>query len=128
MKRSTAIQLMTALSLCTSLQAGFAQNAPAAEKKAYMIIELKVTDPETFKSYAAQVQSTLDPYGGRYIVRGGKVVTSEGAPPNGIPIVIEFPSLEQEAQWEQSPAYQAIAGIRHQSAITRAFTVEALAR
>jgi uncharacterized protein (DUF1330 family) len=34
-----------------------------------------------FKSYGARVLDTLTRYGGRYIARGGNIVSLEGEPP-----------------------------------------------
>ncbi len=39
---------------------------------AYVIVDVKVTDPETYERYKAGVPPTLAKYGGRFLVRGGK--------------------------------------------------------
>jgi uncharacterized protein (DUF1330 family) len=38
---------------------------------AYLIVDLEVTDPEGFREYQKRAGSTLEPYGGKYLVRGG---------------------------------------------------------
>lgn len=38
-----------------------------------MIADLTVTDPEGFEEYRRKVPATAERYGGRYLVRGGKV-------------------------------------------------------
>jgi uncharacterized protein (DUF1330 family) len=43
---------------------------------AYMIVQLKVTDPDKFARYREAVPSVVEAFGGRYIVRGASV---EGA-------------------------------------------------
>ncbi len=40
---------------------------------AYMIVDNEVTDPEGFREYQKRVGSTLESYGGKFLVRGGKV-------------------------------------------------------
>jgi uncharacterized protein (DUF1330 family) len=40
---------------------------------AYMIVDNEVTDPEGFREYQKRVGSTLESYGGTFLVRGGKV-------------------------------------------------------
>jgi hypothetical protein len=56
-----------------------AQSTP----KAYIVTEVDVTgDMDVFqRDYAAHVQATVDPFGGRYLVRGGRNVGIEGDPP-----------------------------------------------
>ena len=40
--------------------------------KGYAIVRINVDDPDRYKDYAAGTQGTLDPHGGRFIVRGGE--------------------------------------------------------
>jgi uncharacterized protein (DUF1330 family) len=40
---------------------------------AYVIGEVEVTDPATYEDYRRQVPAVVTKYGGRFIVRGGKV-------------------------------------------------------
>ena len=51
---------------------------------AYMIVQLKVTDPDKFARYREAVPSVVEAFGGRYIVRGAlsrcwKAATTAGA-------------------------------------------------
>lgn len=54
--------------------------------------------------YLERVQSTLDPFGGRFLVHGAPVEVREGNWPGGL-VIIEFPSIEQARAWYGSPAY-----------------------
>ena len=45
---------------------------------AYVIADIVVHDPDAYKEYAARVQATLDPFEGRFLVRGGPSETLEG--------------------------------------------------
>jgi uncharacterized protein (DUF1330 family) len=92
----------------------------------YVIAEVDVTDPEAFKKYAEQVPATVAPFGGHYLVRGGKIQAVEGEAPKRI-VVLAFESAEKAREWEFSPAYEAIKSIRHSSAKSRIFIVEGLA-
>jgi uncharacterized protein (DUF1330 family) len=40
---------------------------------AYMILDIKVTDPEEYTTYRERSGATVERYGGRYLVRGGQV-------------------------------------------------------
>ena len=90
----------------------------------YVVAEVEVHDAATFQKYGAQVPDTLKPFGGHYLVRGGKVEGVEGQAPKDRMVVIEFDSVEKARGWENSAAYEAIKPIRHSSATSRVFIVE----
>ena len=82
----------------------------------YIIADIKITDPDEYQKYAKQTASTLEPYGGKFIVRGGQPETLEGDWNAKRIVIIEFPSVEQAKTWYDSLEYSAIIGIRHRSA------------
>jgi len=45
---------------------------------AYVIAEIEITHPEGYKEYTAQVPATIQKYGGRFLVRGGRTQVLEG--------------------------------------------------
>ena len=49
--------------------------------KAYCIVYEFVDNPEMFEQYRKQVMPTIEAYGGRFVVRGGKFTVLEGEPP-----------------------------------------------
>ncbi len=88
--------------------------------KGYIIAEVHLTNPgREFSEYREKVQATLDPFGGRFLARGGENALLEGDAPAGRPVIIEFESPERAAQWYNSPAYQAILPLRLRNATTR---------
>jgi uncharacterized protein (DUF1330 family) len=89
----------------------------------YVVAEVDVTDPATFKEYAEKTPGTVTASGGHYIIRGGKSVSIEGEPPKRF-VVIQFESVEKAKAWEDSPAYEAVKPIRHSSAKSRVFIIE----
>jgi uncharacterized protein (DUF1330 family) len=89
----------------------------------YVVAEVDVTDPATFKQYADKTPGTLAPFNGRYMIRGGKNLSIEGDAPKRF-VVIQFDSFEKAKAWEDSPAYEAIKPIRHSSAKSRVFIIE----
>jgi len=108
------------------LTAGHAQAPAAAKPVAFYISEFEVTNPDGIKPYSAAVDSTFAPFGGRYVVRGGKVASLEGEPTKRI-VIIAFPSMEQALAWYNSPEYRELRPIRHNSATSRVFIVEGMA-
>ena len=93
----------------------------------YMIIELEVTDPELYAEYVEKVPPVIEKFGGRYLVRGGKVtpITDDWSPERII--VIEFPSFEHIKNWLISPEHAPLAEIRQRSTIAKAIIVEGYA-
>lgn len=99
-------------------------HAQSSTPPAYLIAEIEVHNAAAYKEYASQVPALLVPFGGHFLVAGGKTAVIEGAPPAGRIVVIEFPSLEKAVQFESSPAYEKIKPIRHANANSRIFVVE----
>ena len=92
----------------------------------YVVAEVDVTDPATFKQYSDKAPGTIAASGGHYIIRGGKNLSIEGDAPKRF-VVIQFDSVEKAKAWEDSPAYDAIKPIRHSSAKSRVFIIEGAA-
>ena len=78
----------------------------------YVIADVDVQDPEAYGEYSKLVPATLEPYGGRFVVRGGEVERLEGDWEPHRLVVIEFPSLEQAHAWYSSPRYEEAKAIR----------------
>jgi uncharacterized protein (DUF1330 family) len=82
---------------------------------AYVIADIDIHDPETYQEYAAQVLSTLKPFGGRHLVRSDAVETLEGDWHPRRLVVVQFPSAEHARAWHKSEAYAAAMKIRHRA-------------
>jgi uncharacterized protein (DUF1330 family) len=79
---------------------------------AYAIAHLRQpTVNEDVIRYIEQIQSTMDPFGGRFLVHGKEVEVMEGPFP-GTLVVIGFPDIERARAWYASPAYRAILPLR----------------
>jgi uncharacterized protein (DUF1330 family) len=72
---------------------------------AYVIVDIEVTDLEGYKEYVKAAPATLNPYGGRYIARGGANETLEGDWRAKRLVILEFPSTEKAKAWWHSPEY-----------------------
>ncbi|MGI5171019.1 DUF1330 domain-containing protein [Spirillospora sp. CA-253888] len=80
---------------------------------AYMLAHLRKPDemhPEVLE-YIDRIQATLDPFSGRFIVRGGAVEVFEGEWPGDV-VMVEFPSMEHARDFYHSAAYQEILPLR----------------
>jgi uncharacterized protein (DUF1330 family) len=96
--------------------------------RAYIVTEVDVTgDMEVFlRDYAAHAQGTVEPFGGRYLVRGGRSVGIEGDPPRGRLVISAFDSFEKAQAWRNSPAYKKNCAVRQREAVSRQYIVEGL--
>lgn len=91
---------------------------------AYAIVEIEVTDPALYEDYRKQVMAVVTRYGGKFIVRGGKVDSKEGGwNPKRI-VVLEFPSMEQAQKWYGSPEYAPLIKLRQKASKGRLIIVE----
>ena len=91
---------------------------------AYFIVDLEVTDPVGIEEYRKQVPATIEKYGGRYLVRGGKHETLEGDWQPRRVIVLEFPSVEQAKRWYDCEEYRGLKALRFKTAQTNLILVE----
>jgi uncharacterized protein (DUF1330 family) len=83
---------------------------------AYYIVEIDIQDPARFEEYRSKVPATIERYGGKYLVRGGRLETLEGEwRPKRI-VVLEFPSVEQAKRWYDSEEYRPLKELRRRSA------------
>ena len=91
---------------------------------AYVIGEIEVTDAALYEAYRKQVAATVQKYGGRFAVRGGKVEPLEGGWSPRRLVVLEFPSMEQAQKWYRSSEYAPLIALRQRASRGRLVLVE----
>jgi len=91
---------------------------------AYVFGEIEVTDPATYEEYRRQVMAVVTRYGGKFIVRGGKVETLEGGWAPKRFVALEFPSMEQAQKWYRSPEYAPLIDLRKKASRGKLILVE----
>jgi uncharacterized protein (DUF1330 family) len=98
-----------------------------SKSRTYYIAEVASTDSETYvKEFASKISGTVEPFGGRYLVRGGQTTTIDGEPPKPRVIVIAFDSMQKAQAWRNSAAYRALVPVRDRMATVRAYFVEGI--
>lgn len=89
-----------------------------------MLVEARTKDSEKYRRYVSEVSRLVPRFGGRYLVRGGKITPmGDTWKPERI-IILEFPSEADIRAWLSSPEYRAIAPLREAGAETRAVILE----
>jgi uncharacterized protein (DUF1330 family) len=91
---------------------------------AYFIGEIQITDPTAYDGYRPLAAASIARFGGRFLVRGGKVDLLEGEPEPERIVVIEFLDKETALRWYNSEEYQAALKIRLAASRGRVFIAE----
>jgi uncharacterized protein (DUF1330 family) len=74
---------------------------------AYIIVDMKVSDPEQYKDYMAAAPAAVKAFGGEYLVRGGKFEVMEGNWQPARIAMLRFPSFEQAKAFYDDQMYRA---------------------
>jgi uncharacterized protein (DUF1330 family) len=74
-------------------------------------------------AYLEQIDATLRPFGGRFIVHGGDLEVLEGTWPGSL-IVIEFTDRDTARAWYRSAAYQSIVQLRTNNSVGEVVLVD----
>ncbi len=91
---------------------------------AYMIVDIDVHDAAAYDEYRKLVGATLAQYGGKFVVRGGKIDVLEGSwNPKRI-VVLEFDSAARARQWYDSEEYRVPRQIRMRASKGNIIVVE----
>ena len=80
--------------------------------KAYAVAYLRDVDlGPAIVEYIEKIDATLAPYGGRFLVHGGRLTGVEGEW-DGDVVIVEFPSRDDAVDWYHSAAYREILPLR----------------
>lgn len=91
---------------------------------AYIVVEVEVHDATRYEDYKRMVPPSLEPYGGRFLVRGGKVDNLEGDWSPKRLVILQFPSVEKARAWWDSAEYREAKALRQATASTQMIVVE----
>lgn len=91
---------------------------------AYIILNVEIADPQGYAEYVKLAGATVSAYGGRYLARGGKAETLEGAAAPRRVVVLEFDSYDRARAWWTSDEYAGAKAIRQRAARTDMILVD----
>jgi uncharacterized protein (DUF1330 family) len=86
---------------------------------AYMIARVNVTDWDQYNKYIKVTPGIIAKYDGRFIVRGGEMVTLEGPEEKWRIVVVEFSDLEKAKEFYYSQEYTDAKKIREGAALAQ---------
>ena len=79
----------------------------------YMVVNLAVTDADTYRKYEKGFFSLLKKYGGNFLTFDDEPLTLEGeAPRENRMIIFQFPSEQAAKDWYADPEYQSLSEFR----------------
>src|SRR3990170_2750031 len=102
-------------------RASAAQDVP---KKAYMIGQIDVSNPQQYGEYAKLSPDIIAKFGGRFIARAGRTVTLEGTPARSRVVIIEYPTFDRAQAFFNSAEYQQAKKLREGAANAQFIVVE----
>ena len=93
---------------------------------AYIIANVKVTDPVRYEDYKRFSTLAMQAHGAEVCVRGGAAEVLEGDWQPDRLVVLKFPSVEQAKRFYDSQEYRRARDAREGAAIMRMIVVEGL--
>jgi uncharacterized protein (DUF1330 family) len=91
---------------------------------AYIIAQIRVTDPGRYAEYRAGVPAAVEKYGGRFLVRGSDVDVLEGKHDGRRVVVLEFPTMAKLRAFWDSPEYADLRTLRQSASDGDLWAVE----
>lgn len=73
---------------------------------AYVIANVKVSDPEQYKQYAALTPPAIAAAGGEFVVRGGQTAVLEGDVDPHRVVILKFASMDAAKAFYDSALYR----------------------
>ena len=93
---------------------------------AYLISIIEITDPAAYEEYRKLVGPVLQKYGGKFLVRGGKIDYLEGEWRPKRVVVVGFDSMERARAFSDSPEYAPAKAARHRASVSSVIVIEGL--
>jgi uncharacterized protein (DUF1330 family) len=96
-----------------------------AKPPAFNIAEITVKEQDGYnKKYLPLITKALTDAGGKFLVRGGKTISYEGAPPAPRVVVVQFENLNKLQTLYNSAAYKEAIAVGDKYSTQRIFGVE----
>jgi len=124
MERRTRTVVVGCVIIAAAFAAGMAVASAQAARKAYILVQVDVTNAQQYQEYAKLTPGIVSSFGGRFLARAGRTLTLEGPPARPRVALLEFPSFEKAQEFYQSPAYAAARKLREGAAQAQFVLVE----
>jgi uncharacterized protein (DUF1330 family) len=91
---------------------------------AYVAVQVVINDPVSYERYKKLTPPSIEPFGGKFLARGGATEALEGTWKPSRFVLLEFPSMERARAWWNSPEYAEAKKLRQASANTEMLLIE----
>ena len=91
---------------------------------AYILVKAAITDWEQYQEYMKASPAVVAQYDGKFIARGGEVVTLEGPEVTERVVLLEFPSLARAKEFYYSREYRDIMKLRAGAATAQFIAID----
>ena len=93
---------------------------------AYLVVHVDISDIDQYREYTKLTPPIVEEYGGKFIARGGDVVTLEGPEETRRIVIIEFPSINAAKAFYYSEEYTKAIELRKDAADFELVAIEGL--
>ncbi|MFL0684115.1 uncharacterized protein (DUF1330 family) [Algoriphagus aquaeductus] len=90
---------------------------------AYCLVEIDIHNMEVYEEYKKLTPVSLEPFGGKFVIRGLPVEALEGKWNHDRLVLLEFPNREKALEWYNSENYQKAKKIRENASSANFFLV-----
>lgn len=90
---------------------------------AYVLVEVDIHNMEIYEEYKKLTPSSLEPFGGKFVIRGLPVEALEGEWKHDRLVLLEFPDRDKVLAWYNSENYQKAKKIREKASSANFFIV-----
>ncbi|MBT5218663.1 MAG: DUF1330 domain-containing protein [Woeseia sp.] len=91
---------------------------------AYVVSMMSISDADTYRKYTDRTPPIVKRHGGKFLARGGDILTVEGEEYNDRMVILEFPSRQAILDWYADPEYEDARVFRHASSDARILVID----
>ncbi|MFC5190737.1 DUF1330 domain-containing protein [Algoriphagus aquatilis] len=90
---------------------------------AFILGEVDIHNMEVYEDYKKLTPGSLEPFGGKFVIRGLPIEALEGEWKHDRLVLLEFPNREKALEWYNSETYQEAKKIRKKASSANFFIV-----
>ena len=90
---------------------------------AFILVEVDIHNMEVYEEYKKLTPTSLEPFGGKFVIRGLPVEALEGEWKHDRLVLLEFPNREKALEWYNSENYQKAKKIRESGSKANFFLI-----
>ena len=95
------------------------------EKNFFLLVDVDIHNIDEYKKYLEKVKPMVEKFGGKYLIKGGKIDAKETDlwKPKRI-VLVKFPNKSSALKWYNSEEYRALKNLRLNNASSNILFIE----